>query len=93
MALSLLERSVELKLWLSPDYEPIFRGLAMKALGDNVRKARTGDVSEDLTLTRTYKQKFCHCSSLRIKLHRSHYITVVVTDFLCYAGLEVTMVI
>lgn len=43
MALSLLERSVELKLWLSPDYEPIFRGLAMKALGDNVRKARTGD--------------------------------------------------
>lgn len=39
MALSLLERSVELK--------PIFRGLAMKALGDNVRKARTGDVSED----------------------------------------------
>lgn len=47
MTLSLLERSVELKLWLSPDYEPIFRGLAMKALGDNVRKARTGDVSED----------------------------------------------
>lgn len=51
MALSLLERTVELKLWLSPEYKPIFRGtwLAMRALEGVVLGLAELSVSEPPT--------------------------------------------
>lgn len=55
MALSLLERTAELKLWLSPDYEPVFRGtwLAMKESKDSGRTRQKGAKQEDFRVSRT----------------------------------------